>query len=142
MAQGSGTGTPAAAAYAVSAGDLLDDIRVAVDDASETAWSDDELLGFLAEAVREYSQHLPRIDEVTLELVEGETRYPLPWDATAVISVEYSAGEGEATYVRRRGRRSWRSPGAYYYDVVWTGDMTRAPTLVLWFVPKAAASFK
>ena len=93
MPTGSGTGTRAAPPYAVTAGELIAEIRVALDDAAEEAWTDAELLGFLGEAVREYSVHLPRLTEAALAVVGGERRYALPWDAIGVIGVEYPSDE-------------------------------------------------
>ena len=68
MASGSGTGTLAAAPNAVTAGELLAAIRAALDDAAGNTWTDAELLSFLSEAVREYSQHLPRIGDDRIRL--------------------------------------------------------------------------
>ena len=64
MTEHTGTGTRAAPPYAVTAAALLADCRAALADAGDTpAWSDAELLIFLNEAIREYSQHLPRVAE-------------------------------------------------------------------------------
>ena len=47
-----GTGTRAAAPYAVTAGELLDEVRAALGDTAGATWSDAELLGFVGGAGR------------------------------------------------------------------------------------------
>lgn len=140
MPTGSGTGTRAAAPYAVTAGELIAAVRVALDDGAAAAFSDDDLLAFVAEGVREYSQHRPRAGEVALAAVAGSRRYALPWDATAVLSVEYSR-EGETpSYIYRSTPQSRRFAGGAYYDVRLEGDLTGGPALWLGFEPEAGAA--
>lgn len=131
-----GTGTKAAPPYAVTAGELTSDARVALDDAAAAAWSDAELLAFLNEAVREYSQHLPRIGEANLIAAAQQRRYALPWDAAAVISVEYPVGEEPPAYLGRLRYKSARFEG-HHYDVLLSHDLTRPPELLLGFDPGA-----
>ncbi len=133
-----GTGTRAAPPYAVTAGELTGDARVALDDGAAAAWSDAELLGFLAEAVREYSQHLPRVGEAALVAVAGRQRYALPWDAAAVVTVEYPVGEEPPAYLVRLPWKSRRfEGGGGHYDVLLSHDLTRPPELLLGFDPDA-----
>lgn len=132
-----GTGTRAAAPYAVTAGELLDEIRAALDDAAGATWSDAELLGFLGEAVREYSQHLPRVSEAALAAVAGARRYPLPGDATAVLSVEYPSDREPPAYLYRRRRKSAAFAAGRHYDVALSHDLTTPPQLLLSFEPEA-----
>lgn len=140
MTTGTGTGTPATTPATVTAQDLIDAIQVSLDDAAETAFDEDELLVWLNEAVREYSQHFPRAAEVTITAEEGETRYSLPLDATAIIGVTYPAGAEPPDWLERRSRRSAGFAGALAYDVEWTRDLTAAPALLLGFAPAAGAS--
>ncbi len=137
---GTGTGTPATIPNSVTAQQIVDVIQVALDDSDAAEFGEDELLVFLNEAVREYSQHFPRADEVTIAAVEGETRYSLPGDATAVVSVEYPAGDEPPDWLARRGRRAASFAGGRCYDVVWSGDLTAAPVLVLGFAPNVGSS--
>ena len=137
MSTGSGTGTRAAPPYAVTAGELVGEIRVALDDAAEEAWTDAELLGFLGEAVREYSQHLPRRGETALVAVAGERRYALPWDAVGVIGVEYPSDGEPPSFIYRRAHRRRDFTAGRYYDVVLSHDLTTAPALLLGFEPEA-----
>ncbi len=132
-----GTGTRAAPPYAVTAGELTSDARVALDDGAAAAWSDAELLSFLAEAVREYSQHLPRVGEVNLIAAAQQRRYALPWDAAAIIAVEYPVGEEPPAYLTRRPHKSPRFEGGRHYDVWLSHDLTRPPELLLGFDPDA-----
>lgn len=140
MPTGSGTGTRAAPPHAVTAGELVGEIRAALDDAAEATWTDAELLGFLGEATREYSQHLPRTSETTLAAVVGERRYALPWDAVGVLAVEYPSGEEPPSYIYRRAHRRRDFTAGRYYDVVLSGDLTAAAALLLSFEPEAWAT--
>lgn len=131
-----GTGTRAAAPYAVTAGELVGEIRAALDDAAAVTWSDAELLGYLGEAVREYSVHLPRVVEVTLAAVAGERRYALPWDAAAVLGVEYPRGQEPPAYLPRRRYKAQGFAAGRHYDVLPSHDLTAAPALLLSFAPE------
>ena len=140
MSTGSGTGTVAAPPYAVTAGELVGDIRAALDDGAAATWSDVELLGFLNEATREYSQHLPRVGEVTLAAAVGTRRYALPWDAAAVLSVEYPAGQQPPAYLTRRRRQSPTFSAGRHYDALLPRDLTGPPALLLSFEPEAGTT--
>lgn len=140
MSNGTGTGTRAAAPYAVTAGELVAGIRAALDDVAGATWSDAELLGFLGEAVREYSQHLPRQSETVLAAVAGERHYALPWDAAAVVSVEYPVDEEPPTYLSRRRYKSPTFAAGAHYDVWLSHDLTAPPALVLSFEPEAGTT--
>ena len=135
-----GTGTRAAAPYAVTAGELVASIRAALADEAAATFSDETLLGFVAEAVGEYSQHRPRVSAVELAAVAGERRYALPWDATAVISVEYPSGAEPPSYIYRRSHKSRRFAEERCYDVLLARDLTSPPALWLSFTPEAGAA--
>lgn len=138
---GSGTGTPAVSPSTVTAQDLIDDaIRPALDDVLAAEFTDAELLSFLNEAIREYTQHLPRIVETDLTAVAGERRYALPGDATAVVSVEHPVGNDPPTWLRRWSKRAAGFAHIRAYDIEWTHDLTAAPVLLLSFAPETGAS--
>jgi hypothetical protein len=118
----------------VTAGELINDVRAALGDGAP--WSDAELLGFLAEGVREYSQHRPRLGQASLTAEAGAVRYALPGDATAVLSVEYPAGAEPPSYIMRLGHKSRRFTDGRHYDVVWTRDLSDPPRLLLSFEPE------
>ena len=137
MSTASGTGTIAAAPNAVTAGELVAACRVALADEAAATHDDATLLGFVAEAVREYSQHLPRRGEADLPTAGGQRRYALPDEATAVIGAEYPAGM-EPPAVLSRGRYKARNfLHRRAYDVLGTHDLTRPPVLLLSFDPTA-----
>jgi len=135
MANGFGTGSPATTPDGVLAGALLATIRTALGDEDEATWSDSRLLGFLNEAVREYSQHRPRLGEATITTAAGEQTYALPWDAAGVISVRYEAGDGASSIIYRLGYKNRRFDGGWVYDFLSRRDLTTAPLLVLGFDP-------
>lgn len=137
MSNATGTGTIAAAPNAVTAGELVAACRVALADEAAETWDEATLIGFVAEGVREYSQHLPRRAETTIVMVEGRRRYALPDEATVVVAVEYPAGM-EPPAVLRRGRyKASAFTQRRVYDVVGTHDLTRPPVLLLSFDPAA-----
>lgn len=140
MATGFGTGSPATVPDAVLAADLLASIRVALGDEAEASWSDGQLLSFLNEAVREYSQHRPRLGEVTIAAVAGERTYPLPWDAAGVISARYEDNEGVSTIIYRLGYKNRHFDGGWVYDFLSRRDLTSAPLLVVGFEPAAGGA--
>jgi hypothetical protein len=111
---------------------LIEASRAALGDGGST-WSDDELLGFLAEGVREYSQHRPRLGEASLATVAGAMRYALPGDATAVLSVEYPGGAEPPSYIKHRRRKSRGFSDGRHYDALLTRDLTNPPALLLSF---------
>lgn len=138
----SGTGTRAGAPGGVTAAAVLAECRAALADAGEApTWSDAELLVFLNDAIREYSQHLPRLAETRLAAVAGQRRYALPADALAVLSAEYPADREPAAYLTHysyKSRRFALSPAAY--DLLPRHDLSAAPSLLLSFDPAPGES--
>lgn len=139
MATGQGQGTPAAVPSSVLAGDLITDaIRPALDDAGSAHFTDAELLSFLNEGIREYSQHLPRIDETTIVAVAQTSDYALPADCTAVLSVEYPLNQWPRTWLTyTRHARADFSIARDAYDYTQPNDADTTPTLILSFRPTA-----
>ena len=141
MSDHTGTGTRAALPSGVTAAALLADCRAALADAGDApTWSDAELLSFLNEAIREYSQHLPRVAETRLAAVAGARRYALPADTRALLSVEYPEGRDPTVYLTRLAHKSRRfAEGGLLsaYDFLPRHDLTAAPSLLLSFDPAA-----
>jgi hypothetical protein len=141
MTEYTGTGERAAPPYAVTAAALLADCRAALGDTGDPpTWDDAELLIFLNEAIREYSQHLPRLAETRLAAVAGARRYALPADTRALLSVEYPEGRDPAAYLTRlahKSRRFAQSGLLFAYDFLPRHDLTAAPSLLLSFEPTA-----
>lgn len=132
-----GTGTQAATPYAVAAGELVAAVRVALDDGDAAAFSDAELLAFVVEGVREYSQHLPRVSAVRLAAVGGARRVALPHDTTAILSVEYPADAEPLSYISRRPYKSRLFTEGRNYDGLVAAE---GPLLLLGFAPKDGAT--
>jgi hypothetical protein len=130
----SGTGTRAATGATTTAGALLATIRPGLGDGSSAVWPDAELLGYLNEAVREYSQHARRISEVTLATAPGERRYALPGDLLHIISIEYPAGGQPRTYIHRLARTNRRFENGRLYDLL-PSYGAQPPVLFLSFDP-------
>ncbi len=139
MPEYTGTGTRAAMPQQITAAEFIAQARLALGDAGETpTWSDAELLLFLNEAIREVSQHLPRLAETHLTAVAGARRYGLPVDTAAVLSVEYPEGREPACTLTRRPYKSRRfAVSGDAYDFLPRHDLTAAPALLLSFDPAA-----
>lgn len=131
----SGTGTQATPPHQITAADLIDDARTALGDSGDPpTFSDDTLLTFLNEAIREYSQHLPREGVANLITVAGQRYYALPWDTSYLTGARYGAGGDrlEAMSHKRSG-----FAGGRYYDFLPRYDLTNPPLLLLSFEPPA-----
>lgn len=139
MTSYSGTGTAAGGPGGTTAGALAAECRAALgDDGAGPTWTDAALIGFLNEALREYSQHLPRVGVVRLMTAAGERRYALPGDTLAVLAVEYPEGREPAAYLARLAHKSRRfAHAAAAYDFLPRRDLTAAPALLLSFDPAA-----
>jgi hypothetical protein len=140
MATGSGTGMPATTPDGVMGAELVMTIRTALGDEAAGTWSDGDLLSFLNEGVREYSQHRPRLAEVVLGAVEGERSYSLPVDTAGIISVRYETSDGVSTNIHQLGYRNRRFEGGWVYDFLDRREMTAAPLLVVGFSPEAGST--
>lgn len=140
MTLATGTGTPATQPFFVTAQELLDEIRLALDDVNGVEFSDEVLLSFLNEAVREYSQYFGRISRDIVPMISGKIFYPLVWDAIAVIAVLYQSGNQTPERLLRRTRRDPLFRGSRVYDVIWPHDQTAPPMLMLGFEPADGAT--
>lgn len=132
---GAGTGTQAAAPGATTAQNLIDQAQVALADTAAAEFSEAQLLQFLNEAIREYSQQLPRLSTTSLT-ASGRT-YTLPYDLKAVISVEYPAGEEPPCFLAQVPHKALRFTDRPAYDVLHRLDLTSYPQLLLSFDPTA-----
>ncbi len=139
MTEYSGSGARATSPQQVTAAEFIAQVRVALADAGGSpTWSDAALLLFMNEAIREYSQHLPRVGQTQLAAVAGARRYRLPVDTAAVLSVEYPEGRDPACYLARLPHKSRRfAASGAAYDFLPRHDLTAAPALLLSFDPAA-----
>lgn len=142
MATGSGTGTPATIPHQVTADALAGTIRHALDDVAEATFSDAEILSWINEAIKEYSQHLPRTGTASLATVANTRTYSLPWDAIGISTVEYPAGENPPEYLIRMSRKRPSFSRFDYYDFLPSGDLTNYPVLLLSFDPQPAEAIE
>jgi hypothetical protein len=133
MSTYTGTGTIAGAPGGVLAGTVVAACRAALADAGAAVFADGELLSWLNEAIREYSQHLPRVGVARLAALAGTRRYALPGDALAVLAVEYPEGRDPAAWLPRVSYKSRRFHWAESYDFLPRRDLTAAPALLLSF---------
>lgn len=139
MATGSGTGTLATPPHQIAADDFIDDsIRLALDDTAATTFSDAELLSWLNEAIKEYTQHFPRLSYASLTAIADTRTYSLPWDTRNINAVEYPTGEDPPQFLRRVSRKRPSFANADNYDFLPRLDLTNAPLLLLSFDPTAA----
>jgi hypothetical protein len=134
---GSGTGTQSTAATAVTAQNLIDLTQAALDDAGAAEFSEAELLGWLNEGIREYSNHFPRISQTDLTAVAQDRDYNLPYDARTILTVEYPAGEDPPSYLTRRPYDDRKWSHAEHYDFFHHRNLTTYPRLFLSFDPTA-----
>jgi hypothetical protein len=110
--------------------------RAALGDGAAATFSDDELLGYLNEALKEYSVHLPRLGEALITCVPGQRRYALPDDTTGVwrvTAVVNGAPVRALTYIKES--RALFARRAYAYDFQPGEDASAPPRLVTSFDP-------
>jgi len=138
----SGTGVIVSLAQTVTAQNLIDLAQTALDDAGATTWSEAEVLAWLNEGIREYSQHLPRELSAEIAAVADTREYALPWNTLAVHSVEYPADEQPPVYLLRISYQSLRWASGRYYDFLSRLDLTTAPQLWLSFAPAAGETIR
>ena len=136
MAQSdSTTGTATSSSATFSA--LIDRALVLLNDENNATWDTEMVATFLNEAIRDYSQHFPRLRTATLSLTANVQEISLPADFTAVLSVEYPAGQSPPQYL---GRLPYTHPdfrqGTRWYDVLPAHDAGRAGELWLSATPQ------
>lgn len=143
MATGSGTGTPALSPSAVSASSLITDhIRIALDDALSLEFTDAELLSFLNEAIREYTQHFPRNLDISIVAVPGQFIYPLPSTCRNILTVEYPADHDPPIHILRITNHPPLSASGPFYEFIPRFDQNTAPLLRLSESPAAGSSLR
>lgn len=134
-----GTGTRATSGR-VTAAALVAQARAALGDGEAATWSDEELLGYVNEAIGEYSVHLPRESEAVMALYAGLQTYVLPRETIAVLSARYVA-PGEERLLRRRSYRNPSfTPWARVYDFVDASDGAGMAAVWLSFDPVPGAT--
>jgi len=75
-------------------------------------WTDDEIDGYLRDAIGDYGEHFPKPGSLTIECVAGHKTYRLPAEVRGLDSVEYVAEAGNALYLTHRPFRGGESTGS------------------------------
>jgi hypothetical protein len=134
---GSGTGTQVSGGQSITAQNLVDQAQNSLDDSGASVFSEAELLQWLNEAIREYSQHFPRKLYTDITAVADTREYNVAWNANAILSVEYPYGQDPPEYSHRRhyAARGWSDDE--FYDFVSRKDLTATPQIWLSFEPTA-----
>lgn len=104
-------------------GELAEKALNQVGDSGAGTWSQELIEEWCIDAIRDYSQHLPRTRIYGIVTTEGEQKYDLPSDFRAMLSVQYPVAAEPPVYLERlsfEDARFWRMPG--YYDVIHHDD--------------------
>jgi hypothetical protein len=113
---------------------IIDQCENAINDEGNATWSVDQLVKWINDAVRDYSQHFPHIltDEITV--TNGTQEYDLAANFMGILSVEYPDGESPRQFLTRRpytngaGSDFWNLGG--YYDILARTDDANAATII------------
>ena len=111
------SGTAAASSGTFS--DFVNRCQLFLNDEGAGTWDTEMIATFLNDAVRDYSQHFPRVQEQTIETADGIQYYDLAQDFLGVLSVEYPAGQVPPAYLSRKSYTAggfWHSNS--YYDIL------------------------
>lgn len=104
----------------------------ALGDSEYSMWTAASIREWIKEAIRRYSQYLPRVVAATIDCVTGDRQYDLPAGLVAVTAVEYPVGEDPPEYLARmsyQDPRFWVSTGVY--DVLFHDDAGDMAELVI-----------
>ncbi len=102
---------------------LVTRIQISLNDEAAATWDTEMLATFLNDAIRDYSNHFPRIQTDSIAMTTGTNEYDLATDFMGVLSVEYPDGESPREYLKRRSythKDFWDDEG--YYDIIMRDD--------------------
>jgi hypothetical protein len=110
---------------------LADRAQLALADSAAGTWDQSTVESWVLDAIRDYSQHFPRVVTSDVEEIgSGATHYlDLPTDFLEMVSVEFPRGEDPPTFLERRSLHHatfWDVDG--YYDIQKTGQTVETPT--------------
>ena len=88
-------------------------LKITLNDKTASTWDTEMIATFLNDAIRDYSQHFPRIITDSIALTTGTAEYDLNADFMGVLSVEYPDGEDPREYLTRL---------PYTHDTFWGLD--------------------
>jgi hypothetical protein len=93
-------------------------------------FSDEQLNQWINDAIADYSLHFPRTETTILSCSDDDRTYDLPANCTAILSVEYPAGEDPPRYLYQR---EYTHPGFWqsedFYAFVSTNQDNDYPEL-------------
>jgi len=106
---------------------LADLAQNLLSDAGAATWTQAVIEEWCNAAIKDYSQHFPRITSATITTTLNTNAYDLPADFLSIINVEYPTGEDPPEYLSRLDHRHpdfWIND--CFYDIIThfdTGDV-------------------
>jgi hypothetical protein len=101
----------------ITIANVRDWAQIALGDPTGAIWSDATVEAWVIEAIRDYSIHFKRLKTKTIDCVDDQHNYELPYDVREIITVEFPVGEDPPAYLdllTRKDPRFWS--GAPFYD--------------------------
>jgi hypothetical protein len=118
---------------------IADEAQNVLSDSAAATWSQATVEEWINAAIRDYSNHFPRLVETTQSTTADDRTYDLPADFQTMVKVEYPDGQDPPEYL---SRLSYKHPqfwqGDYWYDVVFKDNVADAAEF--WMSKKPAAS--
>ncbi len=119
--------------------DLADQIQILLSDSGAATWSQSVIEGWVNDAIRDYSNHFPRLVTSTIATSADDRSYDLPTDFQEIVTVEYPTGEEPPEYLSRLSfKHADFYQGDYWYDIIRREDVDDADEL--WMSKKPGAS--
>lgn len=107
--------------------ELVNRCETNLNDEDNSTWTAEQIVKWLNDAIRDYSQHFPRIKTQTISAAADTNAYDLNEDFMGVLSVEYPTGQDPQEYLSRLDYKHadfWL--GDSWYDIVSRSDETDA----------------
>ena len=96
-----------------------------LNDEANATWTAEQIIKWLNDAIRDYSQHFPRIKTQTISAIADTNAYDLNSDFMGILSVEYPTGEDPQEYI---SRLDWKHADFWtsnkWYDILPRSDET------------------
>lgn len=118
---------------------LADNCQIMLSDSGAATWAQATVEAWVLDAIREYSNHFPRIRAATITTTANDRTYDLPADFMDMIHVEYPTGEDPPQYLSRLSHKHidfWQ--GSSWYDIIRHSDVGDVDEI--WMSKKPAAS--
>ena len=101
--------------------ELVNRCELAVNDEDNSTFTAEQIVKWINDGIRDYSQHFPRIKTQSISAVLNDNTYDLADDFMGVLSVEYPTGEDPPEYLSRL---------SYKHADFWTGVEKNSLTAV------------